>query len=100
MKVKTEQLELIEIQDDRAEFTVDGNYNFHVAFDYETEVLKAELDYYNGTGQVECTEVSFIDIRYISYLYDADETPLGGFDVSKLDLEYIIKTELENQLND
>jgi len=100
MKVTKEQIELLSIEDDRAEFAVDGTYSFNAAFDYETEQFKAELDYFNGTGQLKCTEVSFIDVSYISYLYDAEETPLGGFDVSKSDLEDIIKTELENQLND
>lgn len=100
MKVTKEQIELLSIEDDRAEFAVDGTYSFNVAFNYDTEQFNNELDHFNGTGQKACTEVCFIDVSYISYLYDADESPLGGFDVSKSDLEDIIKDELENQLND
>lgn len=99
MKVDKKQLELLSIEDDRAFFAVDGVFNFDVSFDYETEDIKAELDYFNGTGVLECTEVTFIDVIYISYLYD-EETPLGGFDVDKSDLENIIKEKLESDLND
>ena len=99
MKVLKNQLELLDIQDDKAYFAVDGVFSFDVSFNYETEEVKAELDYFNGTGVLECTEVTFIDVIYISYLYD-EETPLGGFDVNKSDLENIIKEKLESDLND
>jgi hypothetical protein len=99
MKVENNQLELIEIQDDKAFFNVKGlDYNFNVAFDYETELVQAELDYFMGTGLLACTEVTFIDVTYISYLYNEDE-PLGNFDVSKSELENIIKSKLEYNLN-
>tara|TARA_R110000803_G_scaffold192742_2_gene255639 strand:- start:245 stop:544 length:300 start_codon:yes stop_codon:yes gene_type:complete len=99
MKVENNQLELIEIQDDVAFFNVkELNYTFDVAFDYETELVQAELDFFMGTGLLACVEVSFIDINYVSYLYDEDK-PLGSFDVSKSELETIIKSKLEYDLN-
>ena len=101
MKLTKEQIELIEVEDDRAYFDVIGqDYTFECAFDYETEDHKAELDYFNGTGLLACTEVTFIDISYISYLYESDNSVRGGLDVNKTDLEDMIKEKLEYTLND
>jgi hypothetical protein len=101
MKLTRQQIELIKVEDDRAYFEVLGyEYTFECAFNYETENHKAELDYGNGTGQLECTEVVFIDVSYISYLYESDNSVRGGLDVKKADLEDMIKEHLEYNLND
>lgn len=96
--INKKELELMDLEDDRAYFSY-LEFTFEVAFDYETENHKAELDYFNGTGLLECTEVSFIDICYISHLYDEDNNSVGYVDARKSDLEDMIKEKLENELN-
>ena len=101
MKIEDNKIELEKIEDDTAYFYVnDLDYTFEAKFNYSTEVLKGELDYENGTGQVECTEVSFMSVAYVSFLYDSSLNSQGEADVNKTHLENLIQKDLEYILND
>lgn len=100
MKVEKKQLELLEVNED-AYFNVKGyGYSFECEFILETSRSKSELDYNNGTGLQEDFNIDFIDICYISSLYDADNNEVDVIDIDKTILEELIinKVDLSDYL--
>ena len=103
MKVTKEQLvlDVLDLDLNVAYFSINSEdeLTFDTEFKYSTEKTDNELGYFNGTGQKEATEVTFIDVTYISLGYDVNDNPIYNLDIDKTDLEEIITDQLEYNLN-